>query len=247
MNGIITHDGMEPFEPYWTDDVPPPRRNRRGWRGRTALGMAAAVSLIGAALYLSAPPQAPLSPTSVIASPLSDTADPDLSPLFTVDAREGARTQYEARVDAATGERRDLYSIDTLGGDGPVLRLEMRTKSPQASSLFVEIAEEAAAFGAAIERLEVSHSLATTRGPVEWSELTLAGLQRSCAGFRLLGGGAASLRGFACAATGAKIDAAAVSCLIDNLTLTQAGRDAGLSALLKGADARRPNCRTVVG
>jgi hypothetical protein len=247
MNSIITHDGLEPFDPYWTDHAPPPRR---GWRGRIVLGMIAAAGLIGAALYFSEPAQT-LSARDgpLVAPPLSETVDPALPPLFAFEAPKGAQTQYEARVVAATGDRRDLYSLGVLGGDGPALRLEMwtRPKPARLGNLFVEIAEEAAAFGAAVERLEVSRNLTSSQGPVEWSELTLAGVPRSCVGFRLLGRGAAGLRGVACAAPDAKIDAAALSCLIDNIALTQAGRDAGLSSLLKGADARRPACRNAIG
>jgi hypothetical protein len=250
MSDIITNDGLGPFDPYWTDDVPPPRRSRRGWRGRIFLGVTAAAGLVGAALYLSAPSQEPTVPPSLGgAAALSETVDPNLAPLFTFDAGEGRQAEYEARIVAATGGRRDLYSVGVLGGDAPALRLEVQTRAKAApsSSLFVEVAEQAAAFGAAVERLEVSHNLATAQGPVEWSELTLAGLQRSCAGFRLLGRGDIGLRGLACAAPGAKLDAAALSCLIDRIALTQAGRDAGLGGLLKGPDARRPGCRVVVG
>ena len=247
MNGIITQDGLEPFDPYWTDHAPPPRR---GWRGRIVPGLVAAAGLIGAALYLSAPARTPPAHDGAVASPtLSETVDPDLPPLFAFEAPKGARTQYEARVVAATGDRRDLYSAGVLGGDGPALRLEMwiRPKPARLGNLFVEIAEEAAAFGAAVERLEVSRNLTTSQGPVEWSELTLAGVRRSCVGFRLLGRGAAGLRGVACAAPDTKIDAAALACLIDGVGLTQAGRDAGLGSLLKGADAWRPACRNAIG
>ncbi|MBV8662510.1 MAG: hypothetical protein JO107_05360, partial [Hyphomicrobiales bacterium] len=110
---------------------------------------------------------------------------------------------------------------------------------------FVEMAEAAASFGAVIERLEASRNLATSQGPVEWAELTVAGVHRRCVGFRLVGQGAAGLRGLDCAPPGTKIDAAELGCLIDRLTLTQAGRDAGLESLLKGSQ-RRAACRTTV-
>ena len=247
MSSITTRDGLEPFDPYWTDHAPPPRR---GWRGRVVLGMAAAAGLVGAALYLSEPsPPRSASEAPIVAPALSETVNPDLPPLFTFEAPKGAQTQYEARVVAATGDRRDLYSLGVLGGDGPALRLEMwtRPKPARLGNLFVEIAEEAAAFGAAVGRLEVSRNLQTSQGPVEWSDLTLAGVQRSCVGFRVLGRGAAGLRGVACAAPNMKIDATALSCLIDSIGLTQAGRDAGLGSLLKSADARRPACRSAIG
>ena len=38
---------------------------------------------------------------------------------------DGARARYEARIDRATGARRDAYSLGALDGDGPALRVEM--------------------------------------------------------------------------------------------------------------------------
>ncbi|HEY1941495.1 MAG TPA: hypothetical protein VGH40_05165 [Roseiarcus sp.] len=249
MSGIITRDGLGPFDPYWTDDIRPPLRRRRGWLVRAAFGLATAFGLVGVALVMSTRSDGPSSVGPARAPDLVETLDPSLAPLFTIDAGDGARPRYEAYIVAATGDRRDLYSLGDFGRDAPALRLELwkRAKALAPSSLFVEIAEQAAASGAAVERLEVSRYLATSQGPVEWAELSLAGARRSCVGFRLLGGGKAGLRGLACAAAGAKIDAAALECLFDRLTLTQAGREAGLESLLKGASQRRAACRAPIG
>jgi hypothetical protein len=115
-----------------------------------------------------------------------------------------------------------------------------------AISLFVAAAETAAAGGAAVERLGSVQSLASASGPIEWAALTLAGSGgRGCAAFRLaprVGG----LRGVVCAASGATVDEAALSCLIERLSLTKAGREAGFADVLKPGPARRATCRTPV-
>ena len=239
-------DGFGPFDPYWTDDVPPPRFLSRGWRGRVSLGLAAAAGLVAASLCGSPRPLAPPAQVSVtLSAPTSEKVQPALAPLFALDGADAASGQYEARVTAGAGDRRDLLSVGALDGEGPSLRLEMwkRGQARPATSLFVEIAEQAAAFASAVGRLEVSQTLASSQGPVEWAELSLAGAPRSCAGFRLVGRDTSGLRGIVCAAKGGRIDAGAISCLLDRVTLTPAGRDAGLGALIRGSVGRRQLCR----
>jgi hypothetical protein len=180
-----------------------------------------------------------------------EVVDPTLAPLFTFEIGEGARAHYEARIDRATGARRDAYSLGALDGDGPAVRVEMwrDAKERVAESLFVEIAEASAASGVAVERLGATQMLASSRGPVEWANLVLAGgrAQRGCVGFRLAPRADSGLRGVACAGAGAKIDAGALSCLIDRLALTRAGREAGLSDIVKNSAGRRPPCRAPIG
>lgn len=252
MSGTATQNGLGPFDPYWTDDVPPSRGTGRAWRVRVALGLATAVGLVGAALYASAPRQGPESAATVAATPVSrETVNPNLAPLFTFDVADDAHAHYEARVDAATGDRRDLFSVGALDGGAPALRAEIwkRANAGAPGSLFVDIAEQAADFGAAVERLGVSQILASSQGPVEWADLTLAGGggRRACVGFRFVARAGAGLHGVACAAAGIRMDAAALSCLVDHFALTRAGREAGLADLLKGAGARRPACRAAIG
>lgn len=250
MSTLATQDGLGPFDPYWTDDVPPPPALRRGWRGRMVFGLAAAIGLVGAALHFSASPTRSASDLGVALGPsMIETVDSNLAPVFAVEPADGVRGQYETRVVAATGDRRDLYSAGALGGEGPAVRLEVwkRAHAGPPTSLFVEIAEEAAAFGAAVERLEVSQTLAAAQGPVEWAGLTLAGLSRSCIGFRLGARGDAGLRGVACATPGAKMDAVALSCLLDRIALTAAAQEAGFGELMRSAGVRRPACRAPIG
>jgi hypothetical protein len=185
------------------------------------------------------------------ATPSSEVVDPSLAPLFALEGSEGAQARYEARIDRTTGARRDTVSLGALDGAAPALRIEMwRNASGRlAGSLFVEIAEELAAFGSAVERLGASQTLASSQGPVEWADLRLAGAraQRSCIGFRSVTGVGGGLRGVACAATGGKIDAAGLNCLIDRLALTRAGRGAGPGDIVRSPGVRRPTCRAAIG
>jgi hypothetical protein len=250
MSDVTAQSGLGPFDPYWSDDGARSRRSWRGWGRRVALGLAAA-GLVGATVLACAPPSAPRPAAAALAPAPIETVDPTLAPLFGLEGADGARAHYEARVERATGARRDAYSLGALDGDGPALRVEMWRHASRraAGSLFVEIAEEAAGFGAAVERLGTSRLLTSSQGPVEWGDLTLASgrAARSCVGFRVVAGSDGGLRGVACAAAGEKIDAAALSCLLDRLALTRAGRDAGFADVVKGAGVRRPACRAPIG
>jgi hypothetical protein len=244
--------GLGPFDPYWTDEAPCGRRGRPGWGRRVALGLAAGVGLVGVASLGSAPTSAP-SPVSAIAAtpPSGEVLDPNLAPLFALETREGAQARYEARIDRASGDRRDDLSLGALEGDGPTLRVEMWKGggARAAGSLFVEMAEESAEFGAAVERLEGSRRLTSSQGPVEWAELTLAEgrAQRRCAGFRLPPRADGGLRGIACAAAGGKIEAEDLNCLFDRLALTRAGREAGFGDIVRSGGPRRATCRAAIG
>ena len=247
----MAHSGFGPFDGYWADEVYEPRRIRRGWGRWAGLGLAAGAALLGVAVLSSAPPVAPRpAPAPAVAPPSSEIVDPTLAPLFSFQTAEGARARYEARTDRATGARRDAYSLGALDGEAAALRVETwKSAGGGAAGLFVEIAETAAASGAAVERLGVSQFLASSQGPVEWAELTLAGGRgrRACVGFRRLARADGGLRGVACAAVGGKMDAAALSCLLDRLAITRAGREAGFADIVKNAVGRRAACRAAIG
>ncbi len=252
MSDRTAAGGLGPFDPYWTDEAPRRRRGRLGWGRRVAMGLAAGVGLVGVASLGPAPASAP-SPASRIAAapPSGEILDPSLAPLFALETSEGARARYEARIDPASGDRRDDLSLGALEGEGPALRVEMWKDggARAAGGLFVEMAEESAGFGAAVERLEGPQRLTTSQGRVEWAELTLAEgrAQRSCVGFRLLRRADGGLRGVACAAAGAKIDASGLACLLGRLALTRAGREAGFADIVGNAEGRRATCRAAIG
>ena len=177
-----------------------------------------------------------------------ELVDAPAQPALSLNGIEAAQVRAEARIDPATGDRTDALSVGALDGGGPGLRLEVRREGAgrAALSLYVATAETAASAGAAIERLGATRNVATVEGPVEWAELTLAGRARGCAAFRLAPLGAGSMRGVVCGGAGAAIDAAAIACLVEKLSLTKAGREAGYGDLLRAAPRRAP-CRTPLG
>ncbi|MGD1016024.1 MAG: hypothetical protein ABR863_06230 [Roseiarcus sp.] len=244
--------GFGPVDPDGTQEAARSQRGRRRWGLRVAAGLAAGAGLVVIAALGSAPTSGPSSASiPAAAAPGGEVVDATLAPAFALATSEGAHARYEARVDAASGERRDGLSVGALEGDSAALRIEMwRGKGARpAAGLFVEIAEQSAEFGAAIERLGAVQRLTTSQGPVDWAELTLAVAKgrRNCVGFRLAPRVEGGLHGVACAAAGAKIDAAGLGCLLDRLVVTRAGREAGFGDIVRGADDRRSACRAAVG
>jgi hypothetical protein len=244
MTGGTAH-GLGPFDPYWTDEVRPLRRGS-GWRRRLAFGLGAALAMVGVAALAPVRPASESAGTSVVAaSPPSEGIDLSAAPALALEGVSVDQISHESRVDRAGPGRSDTLSVGRVEGPGPALRVEAWRDGARrtAVSLFVAAAETAAAGGAAVERLGATQTLATASGPMEWAALTLAGGgERRCAAFRLaprVGG----LRGVVCAASGATVDAAALACVIERLSLTKAGREAGFADVLKPGPARRTTCR----
>ena len=244
MTGGTAH-GLGPFDPYWTDEIRPPRRGS-GWPRRLAFGFGAALAIVGVAAMAPLRPPAESAGTSVIAaSPPSEVFDFSAAPALALEGVSADQISHDTRVDRAGRGRSDALSVGQVEGRGPALRVELWRDDGRrtAVSLFVAAAETAAAAGAAVERLGATKTLASASGPIEWAGLTLAGGgDRGCAAFRLaprVGG----LRGVVCAASGATIDEAALACVIERLSLTKAGREAGFADVLKSGPARRAACR----
>ena len=245
MTGGTAH-GLGPFDPYWTDEIRPPRRGS-GWPRRLAFGFGAALAIVGVAAMAPLRPPAESAGTSVIAaSPPSEVFDFSAAPALALEGVSADQISHDTRVDRAGRGRSDALSVGQVEGRGPALRVELWRDDGRrtAVSLFVAAAETAAAGGAAVERLGATKTLASASGPIEWAGLTLAGGgDRGCAAFRLaprVGG----LRGVVCAASGATVDEAALACVIERLSLTKAGREAGFTDVLKPGPARRAACRT---
>lgn len=247
MDGDATRICLAPADRWWAEGASRPRRPARGWLARAAFGLVAAAGVVGAAALASAPPGAP--PSEAAASPPveSEILNSSLAPAFELDGEGALRPRYEAWVERKSGGRRDAVSVGALAGAAAAVRVEMwrRPAAGIAGSLFVEVAEQAAAAGAAVERWGGSAIAASGQGPVEWAEATLdaGGERRACVGFRLLGRVDGGLRGFACAAKGAKLDGASASCLVDRVALTRAGRKAGFGDVVKETTSRRGACR----
>jgi hypothetical protein len=245
MSGGTAH-GLGPFDPYWTDELKPPRRGY-GWARRLAFGFGAALAMVGVAMLAPLRPSVESAGTSVVAaSPPSETVDVSAAPALALEGVAADQIHYETRLDRAGPGRSDALAIGHLEGGGPALRVEAWRDGGRraAVSLFVAAAETAAAGGAAVERLGAAKTLAGASGPIEWAGLTLAGDRgRGCAAFRI-SPHAGGLRGVVCAASGASVDEAALACVIERLSLTKAGREAGFGDVLKPGPARGATCRT---
>jgi len=245
MSGGTAH-GLGPFDPYWTHEVKPPRRGS-GWPRRLVFGLGAALAMVGvAALAPLRPPTEDSGASVVAASPPGEVVDLSAAPALALEGVNADQISHETRLDRAGPGRSDALSVGRLEGAGPALRVEAWRDGGRraAVSLFVAAAETAAAGGAVVERLGGTETLASASGPIEWAALTLAGGgDRGCAAFRLaprVGG----LRGVVCAASGATLDEATLACVIERLSLTKAGREAGFAEVLKPGAARRAACRT---
>jgi hypothetical protein len=222
MSGAAARDGIGPFDPYWSYAIAPPRR-RGGWRVRILFAGLMVTAAIGAAALT--PGRSPDARRPVAASQSPET--PDLG-------------------DA--GDRRDVLSIGALSGDAPGLRLEtLRSGGGRATpGLYVAAAEIAAAGGATVEKLGATQRLVTAAGPLEWSELALAGHERGCATFRFAAGEASGFRGVVCAAAGASVAANEIACLAERIALNRTGKEGALAEALR-APPHRGACRTPLG
>lgn len=239
---------LGPYDPYWTQDVRPWRR-RDGWRRRVAFAAAAALALVGVVSMAPLRPPAEPGAAGLQASRPNEIVDLSAAPALALEGFAADAIRYESRADRAGSSRSDALSVGDLDGGGAALRAELwRDDGPRAAvSLFVAAAETAAAGGAAVERLGARQALSSASGPIEWAALALAGRgPRACAVFRLAARGGA-LRGVVCAASGELVHQASLACLIERLSLTKAGRDAGFGDVLKPGPARRALCRTPLG
>lgn len=186
--------------------------------------------------------------------PAAFVEDRGLAPMLSFDPPEAGRypPRYHARMRPGGAERADTLTYGEIGGDGLFFRVAARAgelASPQ-SSLFVEFAKQSAEMGAAVVRATNPETYAGARGPVEWADVTLSGRggERSCIGFRLQRGAQAELSGLACGARAAPIlDPAALGCLLDRLSVTQAGMEAGLGEALSGDLPPAAACQNIAG
>ena len=217
-----------------------------------ALARAGAAALLGLALLALVHWRAagPVAPPLTVES--AYVADATLTPLIALGGPpRGAAPRYIARSREATGGRRDTLAVGDWGADGLLLRLTLRARGgkPTPDSIFVETAMQAAEFGAAVLRASNGETILGARASFEYAQVKLAGgtAERNCLGFRLLASGENELSGLACGASDAPFDRPRLECLIDALSLTEAGVSAGLSELLPGAPTRRAGCARGVG
>jgi hypothetical protein len=211
-----------------------PRRSR--FRGIILL----APCLLAGAILAHSSRQGPVA--AVAPGPFSQVgfmANERLAPMASFRPPENVRApvHYQARVRNDTEERWDTLTFGDAGGDDILFRVTLRsTKSALArASLFVELAKQSAEIGAAVVHATNPQFYATARGPVEMADVTLAGVkgERPCLGFRFDRAQSVDLSGLACGAHGATLDRAALTRLVDRLSATESGVEAGLGEVLK--------------
>lgn len=179
--------------------------------------------------------------------------DERLAPLLSFTPPEAVRGQahYEARVREGVAERRDTLTYGDADADDLFFRIALHSAkfALAKSSLFVDLAKQSAELGAAVMRATTARSYVTERGPVEWAGVTLSGPmgERSCLGFRFARTQQIDLSGLACGGRGSPLDPVALGCLIDRLSPTAAGLEAGLGEVLKSDPTRATACRRIAG
>jgi hypothetical protein len=176
-----------------------------------------------------------------------------LPPMLSFSPPEAGRSQthYLARVREGVGERKDTLTYGDAGAHDLLFRVTVHSARSASArpSLFVELAQQSAELGAAVVRATSPEFYATARGPVEWAGVTLSGPngERSCLGFRFARTATIDLSGLACGGHGSPLDAVAFGCLIDRLSATAAGMEAGLGEILKNDPTHAAACRRVAG
>lgn len=213
----------------------PPVRPRRRRLGVPAVLACGALVAALTAWNRGAEPPEPVAPSSWRTG---FVADARLPAIMTFRQGDGARAslRYEARQRPADAERWDTLTIGEAGDDDAFFQVTLRaakTALPKAS-LFVELARQSADLDAAVIHATAPQSTMTEHGNLEWAALTLSGprAERACAGFRLAGATTVELSGIACGARGGAIDPAALARLIERLSATAAGLQAGVGQVL---------------
>jgi hypothetical protein len=212
----------------------------RRWRPTPQSFILLAGCLLGGAILArgGGTPPGPATPHSL--SQAGFVVDERLAPMASFSPPGAVRTSahYQARIRESSGERWDTLTFGDASIDELLFRVTLRSDNPALarSSLFVALAKQSAEIGAAVVHATSPQLLATERGPVEWAEITLSGPngERACLGFRLDGARSVDLSGLACASRGAPLDRAGLIRLIDRLSPTNSGMEAGLGEVLKG-------------
>jgi len=170
--------------------------------------------------------------------------------IFDLTAPELAKSplHYAARRAAVGGGRQDILTFGTPA-DSPYLRLSLYRVGSEAAAdapLYVDLVRNAAEADLAIIRSRAPDQLATRFGPLEVSDITLAGTTgatSSCLGFRGQAlSGKFRILGFACGGVGL-LSRPALACLIERLDLEEAGDDNDLAGFFAASELQRdPAC-----
>jgi hypothetical protein len=216
----------------------PAGRGRLRLRGVVLL----AACLIGGAILSRNGGQSPVAAPAAGPSHIAFVANERLAPMVSFSPPDAIRAplHYQARMRENSTERWDTLTFGDAGGNEILFRVTLRAAKSAGSalprsSLFVELAKQSAEIGAAVVHATNPEFFSTSRGPIEWAEVTLAGAmgERPCLGFRLDRLREIDLSGLACGAHGATLDRVALGRLIDRLSATGSGRELGLGEVLK--------------
>lgn len=219
------------------------RRRQKSVAGRGRLrlrnGLVLAAFLLGGAILArnGAPP--PVAAPVAEPSHRAFVANDRLAPMVSFSPPETVRAplRYLARMRENSAERWDTLTFGDAGGDEMLFRITVRAAKAanSRSSLFVDLAKQSAEIGAAVVHATNPEFFSTERGPIEWAEITLSGVrgERPCLGFRFDRLREVDLSGLACGAHGAALDRAALGRLIDRLSATGSGMEAGLGEAFK--------------
>jgi hypothetical protein len=211
-----------------------------GRRSHFGYGVLLACCLLGGVIAWRQGGQAPVAATR--AGPYSHVGfvlNEQLSPMLAFSPLDVIRVplRYEARMRESPKERWDTLTYGDIAGDETLFRVTLRSARPGVArpTLFVDIAKQSAEIGSAVVHATNPQIYATARGPIEWAEMSLSSAngERSCLGFRFNRPQDFDLSGIACGAHGAALDRAALERLIDRLSVTGPGMEAGLGDALK--------------
>jgi hypothetical protein len=146
----------------------------------------------------------------------------------------------EARRHAGGG-REDTLLIGTPGEPGyGQLSLARGVSEPDAS-FYLDLVRRAAQAGLSVVRSSQSRAVATKFGAVEAADATLAaGAEQNCLAFRLAHPDISfGLRGWLCGSDAKPVADTQLACLLDRVSLANAGDDAALKVLFAQADKHR--------
>ena len=192
-------------------------------------------------------------PPSASTTPAKPAWLPVIRPirLILLEAPELAKTisNYEAVRSTVGDGREDSLSFGSVARiDAPFMRIAIYRAGAEAVSpapFFVELSRRAAFSGLSVTKIAPSSPMQTKFGEMETAETKLVseGTERSCVAFRHgVDGDKLRIFGWYCASVAAFVGKAALSCVIDRLSLISAGEDNALRDAFVVAERQRAAC-----
>ena len=231
--------------------VVPPTRTTGKIKRNLALGLTVAAPLIAFSIFHPMNDSVnPISSATAAAAVEAESLTAERTSLVTANSKIKGLSRLEATLDAASGEMRELYGVGSLAGTEATLRLDLRSRAidGKKAGFFAALADSTDKMGAMVRKLGADQTMATSRGPLEWAEMTLAASTgpKTCLAFRLSPSDDKRLNGFLCGPNGMKPDVALLPCVVERLELTPGAMANGFSSLLRGPTVARPACHASV-